>query len=1187
MAGISEKSTLGDRYQLEEQLGSGGMGTVYRAHDATLDRDVAIKVLSGLGLGTEGRDRLLREAQAIAKLSHPNIVSVFDAGVEDQIPYIVMELIEGASLHEKPPKDLEAIVRIAIQVCAALEHAHEHSVVHRDLKPENVILDQDGTAKLMDFGIARSMASRLTATGEITGTVFYLAPEIALGQDFDGRADLYSLGVMLYELTTGELPFASGDPLAVISQHLHTSVVPARAKTPDVPPRFDSLILDLMEKSPEHRIPSAREVRERLRHKDLLDPEAEEVKGIAVIRRIVRGRFVGREQELQEATSLWNQALSGNGQTLLISGEPGIGKTRLMRELATHVEVTGGRALIGECESEGGAPYSPFAQIVRKALHKGTENGFNLPEFVLGDLLKLAPELKPYYPDVPPNPDLEPEAEQQRLFENVVAFCKILSDYEPLLLVIDDAHWADSGSLSLLRYLAGRTQKQRTLLVATYREVELDEARPFHEALLELNRKRLGTRLKLKRFDVDQTSAMLASIFEEEITPEFLEGIFDETEGNPFFIEEVIKALVEAGQVFYTDDGWDRLDMEEMQIPQNVRVAIQSRVSKFPEEYQDTLNLAAILGREFDFDTLAAASDQDEDTLIDALETAEQAQLIEEVSGKGGATFSFVHALIPTTLAEGVRTLRRRRLHRRAAQAIETTRPDDFEDLAHHFEESGDEESARTYYAKAGNRAAAAFANQEAEDHFRAALELGPSDVERADLLSRLAEVIARVGRHDEGIDIWKDAAELYGALEDTERIAWCYTRMARARWWSGDAADALKLCRQGLQLAEGASKSAELADLIHETARANYFIGQSVEAEPLCNQALEMARAVSAKRVEAEALTTLGILPHLSSDDAIAALEEAVSICQAENLLVEESRAHNNLGVAFVVNEAKFRASREHYLRAGEIDRQLGDLTGELFTLTNAASSSITMGEFSRAKETIEHIEELGEQLGDTGTARREFQALLAYYEQASGNLENAADKQRVLFQQAVDSGSAFEVLGGSFLLSLLLVELDAFDEAEAVMQQGVEAADQTRASRVLTRTILALALARKGDVERARQTYDEAEEIFAEHSRAWAGVLLRAARAEVLAAEQRWDESFAAFAEAADLAQIAEARFPRSDFLQGWARAHLQRGQPEDIERAKQILLQVQSEFEEMGSPGYVKRIQTRIKELEKLTS
>ncbi|GMR09360.1 MAG: hypothetical protein BMS9Abin28_0178 [Anaerolineae bacterium] len=1182
MTSISEQTVLNDRYRLDQQLGSGGMGTVYRAHDQTLERDVAVKVLSDSGLGTEGRDRLLNEAQAIAKLSHSNIVAVFDAGEEDGSPYIVMEVIEGASLHDRPPKDMRGIVSVAAQVCAALEHAHSHGVVHRDLKPENVLIAGDGAAKLMDFGIARSVASRMTSEGEIVGTVFYLAPEIALGQDFDGRADLYSLGVMLYELTTGELPFAQGDPLAVISQHIHASVVPPRAKNEDVPPRLDNLILQLMEKSPENRPTSAGEVQKILERSDLLDPEAEGVKEIAVVRRIARGRFVGREQELMDATGLWNKALAGEGQLLLISGEPGIGKTRLIRELSTHVEVTGGRSLIGECESEGGAPYAPFAQIVRMALRQGAENGFKLPEFVLGDLLELAPELKPYYPDVLPNPKLEPEAEQQRLFENVVAFCQAISEHTPLMLVIDDAHWADSGSLSLLRYLARRTQHQRVLLAATYREVELDEARPFHEALLELNRKRLGTRLKLKRFDELQSRDLLAAVFDEEITPEFLDAIYGETEGNPFFIEEVCKALVESGQVFHTEDGWDRLDMEEIEIPQSVRVAIQSRVSKFPGEYQDTLNLAAILGREFDFDTLAEASDLDEDTLIDALETAEDAQLIEEISREGSATFSFVHALIPTTLAEGVRTLRRRRLHRRAAAAIEVTRPEDFEDLAYHHEEAGDEEQARQYYVKAGERASAAFANQEAENHFRAALDLEPSEEQRASLLALLAEVVARVGRYDQGIAAWEQAAGLYGDLGNTDQVARCYSRMARARWWSGDNAGTLDLCEQGLKLAEGAPESPELADLLHETARAHYFLGEADEAEPLCHQALEMARDVRARRVEAESLITLGILPSMRSEDAIAALEEAVEICKAEGLLVEESRAHNNLGVIYFFYGADIRAAYKHYLQAAEIDRKLGDLTGEVFTLSNAASSAATLGEISNAEQMITQIEDIIEQMPEAKAADRTFPSALAALDHAKGNLAKAVDLYREIFRQAKESNSAYEIATDSILTGLLLIGLGELDEAEMVMREGNEAADKIRAARVVNRSVLSVVLAEKGDTAGAREVFEQAQTIHAEHSRGWSAVVLSMARASLLAAEKRWEEAFSAFEQADLELGRAEARIWRAIRMQDWSRAHLRRGEPGDGERAKELLNEAVSEFREMGSPGYVERLEAQLKEL-----
>ncbi len=498
--------------------------------------------------------------------------------------------------------------------------AHAHDIIHRDLKPENIVIAPDGTAKLMDFGLARSMATRVSVEGEIVGTVFYIAPETAMGQDLDGRADLYSLGVILYELAAGELPFVHEDPLAVVSQHLHATVLPPRAKNPEIPPVLEELILQLLSKDPDDRPGSASALLKLLDNPDLLDPDAETEKELSVIARIARGRFVARKSELEQAKAVWSKALGSQGQGL-----------------------------------------------------RGTsQNGFKVPEFVMADLISLAPELKPYYSDIPDNPPLEPDAEQQRLFENVVSFCSEFAEHSPLMIVIDDAHWGDSGTLSLLRHLARRTRNQRILLVATYREVDLDVARPFNKVLLDINKARLATRLKLERLDKDQTGALLAAIFEDEITPEFLEGIYRETEGNPFFIEEVCKTLVEEGKLYYEDGEWHRPSMEEIEIPQSVRVAIQTRVARLPDAYQDVLSMAAILGREFEFNVLTEASEADEDSVIGALEKAEDAQLIEETGQADEDRFVFAHALIPVALLDGVRKLRRRKLHRgrRASRAV-------------------------------------------------------------------------------------------------------------------------------------------------------------------------------------------------------------------------------------------------------------------------------------------------------------------------------------------------------------------------------------------------------------------------------------------------------------------------------------------------------------------------------------
>lgn len=248
------------------------------------------------------------------------------------------------------------------------------------------------------------------------------------------------------------------------------------------------------------------------------------------------------------------------------------------------------------------------------------------------------------------------------LFESIITWFGALTKNSNLLLVIDDVHWADSGSLTLLRHLARRIGRRRALVVATYREVELDEALPLQELLGDLNRERLSTRIKLSRLSKEQTGELLTTTFAEEITPEFLDGIYRETEGNPFFVEEVCKALVDSGKLFFEGGRWQRPDMEDLEIPQGIKVTIQSRLGKLSKEEQNTLQFAALLGRDFEYEMLSVVSDLDEDSLINVLERAEQAQLVEEVrrAGIGRSTvFSFTHAFIHSTLLSNLSTLRR------------------------------------------------------------------------------------------------------------------------------------------------------------------------------------------------------------------------------------------------------------------------------------------------------------------------------------------------------------------------------------------------------------------------------------------------------------------------------------------------------------------------------------------------
>ena len=356
----------------------------------------------------------------------------------------------------------------------------------------------------------------------------------------------------------------------------------------------------------------------------------------------------------------------------------------------------------------------------------------------------------------------------------MVSVFHLLAVRTPLLLILDDAHWADNGTLLLLRHLARRLRQSPVLIVTTYREIELEEARPLAEVLHDLNRERLATRIKLPRLDRQETHDLLAALFAEEITPEFLDGIFRETEGNPFFVEEVCKALVESGKWSFSDGRWLRPAMEELEIPQSVRLAIQTRVAKLTEPTKETLYLAAIFGREFDYGLLAAASELDAEALLDALERAEHAQLIDEVKGQREVAFSFTHALIPSTLSEGLSALRRRKLHRRAAAAIEALRPDDHESLAHHYAQAGERVKAIDYSHRAAGRAQAVHAYDLSKRYLVSALNLldaGEMPETRLALLEELADAHRMLGEPAEAIPLFQEALTVWGGLPNAGRL--------------------------------------------------------------------------------------------------------------------------------------------------------------------------------------------------------------------------------------------------------------------------------------------------------------------------------------------------------------------------------------------------------------------------------
>lgn len=264
-----EGKLLAGRYEIQHILGSGGMATVYKAFDTTLERDVAIKVMNqGLAHDREFVRRFVWEAQATGRLSHPNIVNVYDAGQEGPLYYMVMEYVEGVTLkhliQERGRLSAKEAFQIATQICDGLSHAHSHGIIHRDIKPHNIMCTSDGRYKVADFGIARLLrnSTNLTRTGTVMGSIHYFSPEQARGQEIGYPSDLYSLGIVLYEMGTGEVPFHANEDIAVALMHIQTPVPDPRKLNPALPIAFTEIVQKAMEKNPNKRFQTAQELKQ-------------------------------------------------------------------------------------------------------------------------------------------------------------------------------------------------------------------------------------------------------------------------------------------------------------------------------------------------------------------------------------------------------------------------------------------------------------------------------------------------------------------------------------------------------------------------------------------------------------------------------------------------------------------------------------------------------------------------------------------------------------------------------------------------------------------------------------------------------------------------------------------------------------------------------------------------------------
>ncbi|MCH7653777.1 MAG: protein kinase, partial [Chloroflexi bacterium] len=755
------------RYVVKRFLGEGGKKKVYLAHDELLDRDIAFALIKLEGLDDVGRERITREAQAMGRLgSHPHIVTVLDLGDHEGQPYMVIELLAGGDVeglidkatdHKLP---LEQAIKIAVEICRGLEFSHSRGIIHRDLKPGNVWLTADGTAKLGDFGLAVATdRSRLTQQGMMVGTVSYMPPEQAIGGEVTPKADLYSLGAMLYEMVAGRPPFLGDDNIAIIGQHINTKAVAPTWHCSDCPRPLETLIMRLLSKNPDDRPENAEAVRLTLEAIDLSTSTRSQEQPFDhanVLEGLADDVFVGRQAEMDQLKAALEDTLSGRGRMVTLVGEPGIGKTRTAQELATYAGLRGCQVLWGRCyEEQGVPPYWPWVQAMRSYV-RDTDPDQLRTEMGSGaaDIAEIVSDIKTKLPDLDAPPQLDsPEQARFRLFDSITAFLKTASQRKPIMLVLDDLHWSDTPSLMLLQFITREFASSRILLVGAYRDVELNRQHPLAETLGELTRERLFERVLLRGFTQNDVARFIEVTSGIAPPATLVSAVHTQTEGNPLFVTEVVRLLVQEGEL--TQDRLRDRESWEIRVPEGVREVIGRRLNRLSERCNETLTVAAVVGREFTLKQLdRLIDDMTQDMVLDVLEEALTARLIEELPNAMGQ-YQFTHALMQETLIDELSLTRRVRLHARIAETLEAMYGEDADshaaELAHHFAQAeavlGTEKLVR-YSLLAGERALGNFAYEDALVYFQRAedaLKMEPMD-------DRKAAVLFGVGRAQSAI---------------------------------------------------------------------------------------------------------------------------------------------------------------------------------------------------------------------------------------------------------------------------------------------------------------------------------------------------------------------------------------------------------------------------------------------------
>lgn len=1047
MGELAPGTIIHGHYEIIASVGKGGMGTVYRARDTSDGSIVAVKTLNFVEGGAHRR--FLREFNLLNRIRHHRIVRSRTWGLHEGMPFFCMDFIRGRPLsnliaesgHRERLRS-RLFLPLVSQIGEGLAYIHGCGLVHRDIKPSNIMVREDDgnlDVKIMDLGLARFQESRerrLTQPGTTTGTVEYMSPEQIRGRSVDQRSDLYSIGIILYEILTGNPPFAADLPATVILGHLKDRPRPPYIQ--GISDCIPNVVMKLLEKEPSDRYSSVENLL-----RDLVEvdnrPMAGETQNASMLispAPFLAPQFQGREKELRTLRAVLAEPGARVGRIVLISGEAGIGKTQVLEEFQADARVHGMRVLAGRCYEGGGRAYGPFLDALMDLEDRPGIQGSDLEKAVKCVLAQIertaASDKHDPYP----------------FMEILSQFLLDLSRETPTLVCVEDIQWADDQSLRFLGFMRRDTCPTNLVFCLTCRKEGEDQLSDRVEAVLFDGDAAGIAHLRLKPLSFEETRDLAASMVGEPPVPDDeARRIFVETGGNPLFAVELIRGSIEKGLIRRNSTGgWTWLRSSEWPMPAGITQAIESRLGRLRSGYRRALEYASIFPGAFSFDLIAELWPGDELRLLEALERIVRLGLLKSLEDRDGR-YQFSHGLIQREVYQVISEGKLELLHLKAGRALELRfkgdELDTLEDLAYHYSRSNDHEKMVDYVTIVGRNALRMHDFSHALHLFEAVLKKGPFSIDAP----------ARIARGSAAhLDLLCAYAE---ALSGCNRYEVARRKLEEVMGWVSE--ETLPQKAWALRMLG-----------INHVHSCDYQ-----KAKSALRESLRLFRVLGDEENE---LTLLGLLQNVyiglkNVDGAVRLCNSAAAKCRELGGAINEARAL--IFQAFAA-ENRHRIERSKTLLESSLEllEMEGDRVHRYACLYLLARVEFRLGHFDRAEAIFKEIQAFRHRCSASGSEARAH-LHLSRIALERGDLETAESHARAATQLLTGGTRSDEEYKACAILAETLAENGRVDEAVVWSQRawpGIEYGGDVRA---LVWTARAKALTAAG-------RHDEVDSLF-----------------------------------------------------------------------------------------------------------